>query len=73
MTQDVLYPLFERRQIAFDHIPDNSQVDAKVLVHDDISKPSGQGPDLSRVFRPEVLDKARQASPIIIKWCTTQV
>src|ERR1039457_2274711 len=54
LSQDLPHPLVERWKIVLDHVPNDFQVDAKVLMHDDISKSGGQSPHLSRVFRPEV-------------------
>ena len=44
LRQDFPHPVFELRRIVLDHIPNDFQVDAKVLMHDDISGSTIAGP-----------------------------
>jgi hypothetical protein len=67
LSQDFLHPLLERRKIALDHIPDNYQVNAKVLMHDDISEPAAKAQTSAGYLLRKSIDSDRQASPMIIK------
>lgn len=51
--KDFLDCLFESGKIAFDHLPDNFHVDAKVLMHNDVSEAGGQSSNFSGVLCTE--------------------
>ena len=67
LGKDSLDPLFKRGKIALDHLTENFQVHAKVLVHNHVSGPAAKAQTSEGCFVRKSADNARQASPRIIK------